>query len=166
MKYEINTIDQAIQIEILPDKEKIMIQQGKNKLMFDAVRVQPEMYSVLMNNRSFVVGVCSMGKNRVTVNGTPISLQLLDAVHLHLRELGWESMQETKAGLIETQIPGLITQIFHQVGDMVNEGEPLFLMEAMKMENEIKAPLTGRISKISVKEGQTVDKGTNIMEIG
>lgn len=166
MKYEINTGDHALQIEIHSEREKLVIHYGDRHLEFEAVQVQADMYSVLMNNRSFVVGVCSRNKDRVNVNGTPVSLRLLDAVHLHLRELGWESMEETKAGLVETQIPGLITKIFHQKGDEVIEGEPLFLMEAMKMENEIKAPLSGKILRISVQEGQTVDKGTHIMEIG
>jgi biotin carboxyl carrier protein len=112
-----------------------------------------------------VVGICPNEANRVNVNGTPINLELLDAVHLHLRELGWDSMQETKVGLISAQIPGLVTKIFHVPGDEVKEGEPLLLIEAMKMENEIKSPVSGVVQKISVNEGQTVEKGTNIIEI-
>lgn len=166
MKFEINASDRALEIDIQPDKEILLITYGAKTLAFEAVLVQPEMYSVLINNRSFVVGVCSRSSKRANVNGTPVSIELLDAVHLHLRELGWEAEVEEKLGLVSTQIPGLITKIFHQIGDMVNEGDPLFHMEAMKMENEIKSPISGEVIKISVEEGQTVEKGTNIMEIG
>jgi len=166
VKYEINTGKEALQVEFNSAGDKFIIHYGTEQVTFEAARVQGEMYSVLMNNRSYVVGVCSPDKDRVNVNGTPISLKLLDAVHLHLRELGWESMHETRAGRIETQIPGLITRIFHKTGDQVNAGDPLFLMEAMKMENEIKAPISGKVIKISMQEGQTVEKGIIIMEIG
>ncbi len=166
MKYEINSADQSFEVDIQIENDRLIIQTASNKLTLEAIQIHRGVYSVLLNNRSFVVGVCAGNDEKINVNGTPVFVELLDAVHLHLRELGWESMQETKAGLVCTQIPGLITRIFHKVGDEVIEGEPLFLMEAMKMENEIKAPLSGVIQKISVQEGQTVDKGTNIIEIG
>jgi biotin carboxyl carrier protein len=79
--------------------------------------------------------------------------------------LGWDTLQEVKTGLISAQIPGLVTKIFHGVGDEVKTGDSLFLIEAMKMENEIKSPVAGVVKRIGVVEGQTVEKGTNIIEI-
>ncbi len=166
MKYEINSGAHSLQVDFQSEAGRLIINTDDASLNLEAVEVQPGVYSVIMNNRSFVVGVACNGENRVNVNGTPISLELLDAVHLHLRELGWDSLKEVKAGLISAQIPGLITKIFRGVGDEIVEGDPLFLIEAMKMENEIKAPVSGIIQKISVSEGQTVEKGTNIIEIG
>ncbi len=166
MKYEINAGEKALELDFQTQDNRLTIRTESGDLEFEAIRIQPGSYSVLMNNRSFVVGVCSESDQRVNVNGTPVELELLDAVHLHLRELGWDTVPEVKAGLVSAQIPGLITKIFHQTGDEVNEGDPIFLMEAMKMENEIKAPVSGNILKISVQEGQTVDKGTTVIEIG
>lgn len=166
MKYEINTPAKSFQVDLLLENDRLMIRTESEEMTLAAIQIHRGVYSVLFNKRSFVVGVCSGNDQKINVNGTPVFVELLDAVHLHLRELGWELMQELKAGLVSTQIPGLITRIFHQVGDEVIEGEPLFLIEAMKMENEIKAPLAGIIKKISVQQGQTVDKGTNIIEIG
>ncbi len=165
MKYEINAGEKALQVDFQSTGNRIVVHSDDLQLNFEAIKIQPGVYSVLMNNRSFVVGVCSDSEQRVNVNGTPLVIDLLDAVHLHLRELGWQSRQAPKIGQVATQIPGLITKIFFQVGDEVVEGDPLFLMEAMKMENEIKAPISGIIQNISVQEGETVDKGTNIIEI-
>ncbi len=165
MKYEINSQDRSLEIEFLIENEEMIFKTGGKELVFQAIQVQPGVYSVLMNNRSFVVGVCPQEDNRVNVNGTPVNVELLDAVHLHLRDLGWDSLQETKAGLISAQIPGLVTKIYHTPGDNVKEGDPLFLIEAMKMENEIKSPVSGVVKSIGVVEGQTVEKGTNIIEI-
>jgi len=165
MKYEIDANQRYLEVDFNIDSDELIIKSGGKELCFQAVQVQPGVYSVLVNNRSFVVGVCPSETNRVNLNGTPINLELLDAVHLHLRELGWDSLQETKAGLISAQIPGLVTKIFHAPGDEVKVGDPLFLIEAMKMENEIKSPLTGVVKNIGIVEGQTVEKGTNIIEI-
>ncbi|MBT3228998.1 MAG: acetyl-CoA carboxylase biotin carboxyl carrier protein subunit [Candidatus Marinimicrobia bacterium] len=165
MKYEINTSQRSLEVDFNFESDGLIINVDGKTLHFQAIQIHSGVYSVLVNNRSFVVGICPNEANRVNVNGTPINLELLDAVHLHLRELGWDSMQETKVGLISAQIPGLVTKIFHVPGDEVKEGEPLLLIEAMKMENEIKSPVSGVVQKISVNEGQTVEKGTNIIEI-
>jgi biotin carboxyl carrier protein len=165
MKFEINAGDLALDVEFHNGSDTLYIQSGEERSRFEAVMVQPGVYSILLNNKSFVVGVCPSIEERLNVNGTPIHVKLLDSIHLHLRDLGWDSVSESKAGVILAQIPGLVTKIFHQVGDVVEEGHPLFLMEAMKMENEIKAPVGGVIQKISVQEGQTVEKGTLIIEI-
>jgi len=166
MKYEIKANGSIVNVDFQANGEKLIIQSENDRINFEAIQVQQGVYSVLMNHRSFVVGVCAKGSQRANVNGNPIVLELLDAVHLHLRELGWDTHQEVKEGLISAQIPGLVTKIFFKVGDHVEEGEPLFLIEAMKMENEIKAPISGLIQKISIQEGQTVEKGTNIIDIG
>jgi biotin carboxyl carrier protein len=165
MKYEINAGGQSLEVDFQTEAEKFVINTPTGSFNLEAIQIQAGVYSILMNQRSFVVGVCPNHQDRVNVNGTPVVLELLDAVHLHLRELGWDALKELKAGLINAQIPGLITKIFHEVGDNVKEGEPLFLIEAMKMENEIKAPLSGVIQRIAVKAGQTVEKGTFIIEI-
>ena len=165
MKFEINAGQKSLVANFSSESDQLIIKTDEQELRFEAIQVQPGVYSVLMNNRSFVVGVCPSDANRVNVNGTPINLELLDAVHLHLRELGWDALQDVKTGLISAQIPGLVTKIFHAVGDKVKEGDPLFLIEAMKMENEIKSPVEGVVKRIGIAEGQTVEKGTNIIEI-
>ncbi len=165
MKYEINGVKRTLEVDFQFDSDEMIIKTEGQELKFQAIAIQSGVYSVLMNHRSFVVGVFPDAINRVNVNGISINLELLDAVHLHLRELGWDSVQEVKAGLISAQIPGLVTKIFHKPGDTFKKGEPLFLIEAMKMENEIKAPVDGVVKSISIAEGQSVEKGTNIIEI-
>ena len=166
MKYEIITGGKTVAVEIHTNNGALTINSVAGISRFEAVEIQTGVYSVLMDNQSFVVGVCTAVEQRVNINGAPQVVELLDEVHLHLRELGWNVREDIKAGVVSAQIPGLITKIFYQLGDSVTEGDPLFLMEAMKMENEIKAPVSGIVQKISIKAGQTVEKGTNIIEIG
>ena len=69
------------------------------------------------------------------------------------------------AGEIHAQIPGLLNRIFVQEGDGVNINQKLFILEAMKMENEIDSPISGIVDKIYIKAGDKVEKGDLIMEI-
>jgi len=62
----------------------------------------------------------------------------------------------SRDGRIKAPIPGLIKLVFAAEGDRVEAGQPLFVLEAMKMENEIHAPKSGVVSQISVKPGQDV----------
>jgi biotin carboxyl carrier protein len=59
-------------------------------------------------------------------------------------------------GRIKAPIPGLITRIMAAEGDEVQAGQPLLVLEAMKMENEIRAPHSGIVKNIKVKPGQGV----------
>ena len=62
-------------------------------------------------------------------------------------------------------IPGLVSQIFVEVGDSVAKGQKLFILEAMKMENEIKSNQDGIIKNIYIKEGMNINKDQIMMEI-
>lgn len=68
-------------------------------------------------------------------------------------------------GRLKAPIPGLIARYLVNVGDAVTAGQPVVILEAMKMENEIRAPLNGRIEAIHVPAGETVTRGTLLVEI-
>jgi biotin carboxyl carrier protein len=68
-------------------------------------------------------------------------------------------------GRIKAPIPGLITQIMAVEGEEVQAGQPLLVLEAMKMENEIRAPHSGRVKTINVKPGQGVSLHEVLAEI-
>ena len=66
---------------------------------------------------------------------------------------------------IVAPMPGKIVDIFLSEGDLVNEGEPILTLEAMKMQNEISANCNGVIRKIRVQNGQLVMKDELLVEI-
>ena len=71
----------------------------------------------------------------------------------------------TGDGRIKAPIPGQITQVLAAVGDEVALGDPLLVLEAMKMENEIRAPCIGRVKAINVSPGQRVTLHEVLAEI-
>jgi biotin carboxyl carrier protein len=66
---------------------------------------------------------------------------------------------------VKAPIPGLVHSILIQEGAVVNKGEPVVILEAMKMESEISSSFTGKVKKIMVKEGDTVQEGQILIEI-
>ena len=62
-------------------------------------------------------------------------------------------------------MPGKILKIFISEGDKIKNNQPLFIIEAMKMENEVKSPLDGTVKKIYFKEQDLVSVGEPIVEI-
>ena len=63
-------------------------------------------------------------------------------------------------------MPGLILKIRKKVGEKVEQGESVIILEAMKMENDLKAPASGIIDNILVSEGSAVEKGVVLFSIG
>lgn len=68
-------------------------------------------------------------------------------------------------GRIKAPIPGLITRVLVAVGDAVEIGQPVMVLEAMKMENEIRAPCSGTIKSVHVEIGQSVIRNEVLAEI-
>jgi biotin carboxyl carrier protein len=60
---------------------------------------------------------------------------------------------------VTADIPGMIVRVMVKLGDGVKSGEPMFVMEAMKMEMEVPAPGTGTVAEVRVKENDVVQAG-------
>ena len=62
-------------------------------------------------------------------------------------------------------VPGKIVDVFVKVGDAIEEGAPLVVLEAMKMENELRAPKKGKVSAVLVQKGDTAQRGQLLVAI-
>ncbi len=88
----------------------------------------------------------------------------LHAVEVHDRN---ERVARPRSGdgRVKAPIPGLITRILVEPGASVQAGQPLLVLEAMKMENEIRAPFDGVIKTVGVAIGQTVVRNQLLAEV-
>ncbi|MEW6654863.1 MAG: acetyl-CoA carboxylase biotin carboxyl carrier protein subunit, partial [Bacteroidota bacterium] len=66
---------------------------------------------------------------------------------------------------VKAPMPGLLIKIKKKVGEHVDLGEPILVLEAMKMENDLRSPSSGIIKEINFQEGQSVEKGSVILII-
>jgi len=71
-----------------------------------------------------------------------------------------EQQKSVKHNLqVKAPMPGMILKVKKNIGDEIHPGEPVIILEAMKMENELRAPVKGMLKEIFVKEGSPVEKG-------
>ncbi len=109
-----------------------------------------------------VTGLDSKGKIAATVNGRPISLTIMD----ELRAQAMESLGDAAGnGTINADIPGLVVEIKVKEGQVVHQGDPVVVVEAMKMQNELCAAVAGTVTTIPVNVGQAVNPGDPLVII-
>ena len=73
--------------------------------------------------------------------------------------------RKKRSGIISSTIPGKVVSLDISVGDEVEEGDVLMILEAMKMQNEIQAPLSGRVAEVNCESGDSVEANTPLVVI-
>jgi biotin carboxyl carrier protein len=131
--------------------------------MNQIVAVEPGVYSVLIDGRSYEARVeQSNGSVVVFIDGHRFEIESRDPRR-------W-SRHSSKPGVqgrlnITAPMPGKIVRLLVAEGDSVKSGQGLLVMEAMKMQNEMKAPKAGRVVSLTAREGATVVAGDILAEI-
>lgn len=103
--------------------------------------------------------------NKVARQDSPHILLNVDKVYKFYQGYKPSSASAGDEGGLFTQMPGKIVKINAAVGDKVVKGQTLIILEAMKMENEIKCGASGVVKAIHVKTGDTLDNGILMMEV-
>jgi biotin carboxyl carrier protein len=123
-------------------------------------------YSLLVGQRSYRLQmVRSNGTINVMLDGEYFPIRVEDERMRTMRELVQASGAGSAGDVVVAPIPGLLTKINVAVGDKVHKGQGLLILEAMKMENEIKASGEGTVKKILAEEGKPVEKDQQLIII-
>ena len=102
------------------------------------------------------------GGLRATLDGRPFALTVMD----ELRAQAIASLGEAAgSGTLSADIPGLVVDVRVAPGQFVHQGEPVIVVEAMKMQNELAAGVTGTVERVAVAVGQSVNPGDVLVVI-
>ena len=99
------------------------------------------------------------------VDGYRFDVEALDERTAAIRELSKLSAAASGPAPLVAPMPGLIVRVNVNAGDKVGQGQGLVVMEAMKMENELRAQAAGTVKSVNVKPGTAVEKGTVLIEM-
>ena len=105
-----------------------------------------------------VLEIDYLKKEIVLVNGHISTIRLMKSVEKTIEKLGINKNPLQNVNIIKAPMPGLILEVLFKVGDKVKKGEPIIILEAMKMENILSSPVDAIIKEIKVKPQQTVEK--------
>lgn len=101
----------------------------------------------------------AQGNIRIRLNGVEQALQVVDGRAVLLERMGMTLVDDAGLDRVEAPMPGKVLSINVSAGDEVAEGDALLVLEAMKMENVIRAPRAGVLADIAPTAGQAVEKG-------
>lgn len=97
--------------------------------------------------------------------GHTYSIKILDKVDILVEQLGFTNVDQVNNNLVMAPMPGLVLDVLVEEGSIVAEGDPLLILEAMKMENVIKSPVQGTIKSIQIKKSNSVEKHQLLIEL-
>lgn len=128
----------------------------------DWVTIAPHKYHVIFNHQSYTLEL--LGKDEtgklltLMVNGQKQVVAVEDQYDALLKQLGMDKLVTNKVNEVKAPMPGLVLRILVEEGQSVKKGDGLLVLEAMKMENVIKATGDSIVKKIAVQTKVAVDK--------
>lgn len=140
------------------------IRIGNKTYQVDYQQLNRSFYSLIIEGRSYPI-VASIRSTRgepplleVNLKGKTYPIQVLDEATKRLRT-SKKTLAHLGQQIISTPMPGKVIKLLVKVGDSVEVGQGVIVVEAMKMENELRASAPGIVKEIKVKEGTTVNAG-------
>lgn len=125
--------------------------------------VEPGVYSILLDGRVYEASMDRTGQNLVvTVAGERFEVEVRDPRSWSRKSVAGSHGVAT----LSAPMPGKVVRVLVVAGDTVEAGQGLFVVEAMKMQNEIKAPRSGQVISLTAREGATVAAGEPLATIG
>lgn len=134
------------------------------------IQVQPNgLISVLYNNKSYtatVEGVDAKNKEvALKINGNVYKVAIKEPIDQLLSSMGMDLKAMQKIEPVKAPMPGMVIKVLVEPGQEINKGDGLLVLEAMKMENVLKASATAKVKAIKVAERTAVEKGAVLIEL-
>jgi biotin carboxyl carrier protein len=134
----------------------------------DCISTGENEFHVIENGKSHWVTVLEFDLQSRTcllkVDGEIKKVKFLRDLDIMIERMGLNAVQVNTLKNLPSPMPGLVTTIKTAIGQSVEKGTPLLILEAMKMENVIVSPHAAVIKEIKVKAGQAVEKGAILVE--
>lgn len=163
IKVAIQGVRRTVELTNSGDKPRWEI-DGKN-LEADAVEVSPGIYSVLIDGKSVEVRIERVGTQlRVVANGQEYLAAIDNPRELRKNRAGAAQIEGRQE--VVAPMAGKVIRTLVKSGDEVQSGQGLLIVEAMKMQNEIRSPKAGKVEQLKVVEGQTVNPGDIVVVVG
>lgn len=156
--YIVSINDSSAEVEVI-DEEFILIDGIKQR--YNLTNLDNNKYLLRVDNKIFEASLLSNsnGMVEIFINQKSYKVNVLTS----LQDKALKLIQQSKVNKshltdIKSPMPGLVLKINKNIGDKVYKGETVLVLEAMKMENEIKSPVDGKIEEMYAKPGLAIEK--------
>jgi len=163
-KLQVNSGTKTFQFELEHYNGHLYINENGSRKIVDIKRLGLNRYSVIIDGRSIEVGVRRSEEGYQIFKNSQSSNFIVEDYDVARIKKVAGIKDGVAAKNVLAPMPGLIVSIGCKGGDEIKKHDGLLVMEAMKMENDIKAPVSGKVKNIFVEAGQSVDKGQKLVE--
>lgn len=164
MIYDVLIGEKTFRVELVRSSSGWRCQLNGRKFDFDASLLGESLISLLIDGKSYEARQdYSGGESNIVIGRERFGAQVRDP-----RSLGDRSSRaggESGVKRITAPMPGKVVRVLAPVGSDVEAGQAVLVIEAMKMQNELKAPKKGRVTKLTAAEGAAVEAGQTLAEI-
>ncbi|HSP77244.1 MAG TPA: biotin/lipoyl-containing protein [Myxococcaceae bacterium] len=158
--------EEAVPVELEPVGEhRFELTHGGRRFTVDALALEHGAVSLLVDGVSYNVEFEEEGDEvQVLVRGQLTRIDVADERRLRLRA-GKKGLTVEGRQVIAAPMPGKVVRVLVALGDEVREGQGLVVVEAMKMENELKSPKAGKVVELPAREGTAVELDAKLVVV-
>jgi len=164
MRYVTTIGKQEFLIDII-DEKHLALNGQVYQIDFDVICDQP-VYSLLINEKSYEAYVYPVENAwQVLLHGRLYQAVVEDEAERRLRTASAGAVSEHEEFKLEAPMPGLVVAVPVTEGQEIKKGEVLVILESMKMQNELRSPRDGSVSRLRVKAGDNVEQHQTMLSV-
>jgi biotin carboxyl carrier protein len=164
MKYITTISDLPYEIEII-DEDHVIVDGTLYHVDFDSVSDQP-VYSMLVDGKSYEAYVYPNEQEwQVLLHGRLYQVAVEDEREKRLRAASGGGVAERGEFYLKAPMPGLVVSVTVEEGQQIKKGDVLVILESMKMQNELKSPRDGKVNRLRVKVGDSVEQRQTLLSV-
>lgn len=154
----------TFEVDNNPTGDKLLIDGTEHSV--DLFEVSPGRFNMIIDGKSRMIEVVEREEKEaiLKVDGQIVELGIKNETDLLLERLGMNISSKKEVKELKAPMPGLVLDILVSPGDDISEGDALIVLEAMKMENILKAPSVAKVKSIEVEKGQALDKNAILIK--
>jgi biotin carboxyl carrier protein len=158
--YHVRIGDRVLRVRLRREDDVVWVRvDDGDEVRADLRSLHGALYSLTLGEqRSELAALLGEGTVRVGLQGQEYAAEVVDEARARLAAVGGHGQAHPHVEL-KAPMPGLLVRLLCSVGDEVAAGQPLAVLQAMKMENELSLARGGRVTDVRVQAGQTVEQG-------
>jgi propionyl-CoA carboxylase alpha chain len=166
--YQVTIGDRVLRVELRRQGDDVLARVDDGSLQpVDLRAVHGPMYSLVAGERRAELLAASTGDGRLSlaIGGREYRAEVVDEAHARLASVAGARAASHARRELRAPMPGLLVKVLCGVGDSVETGQPLAVLQAMKMENELSLTRGGTVIQVTAEAGQTVEQGQVLLVV-
>ena len=161
MPYRFSYLNELYEVDVRQEEKQHVVVIGAKEYLVDEINIKDNSASFRIGDKrhNFYFARCN-DKIHIALDGEYYMIGLTSG-----SRYGAEGPGQKGDNVIASSMPGLLVKLSVKVGDKIKSGDTLVIVEAMKMQNELRSPVDGEVKQVNFKEGEQVDAFQTIIQI-